>query len=349
MGAKQVLLSADDITYYLLPGGTGEFSRNGQAITDTIFGQTYKSELTGPISWGINANAIYKGYVGYQATIKKIGSPTVAAGEAFTLVSGKTYQINNVAKRVWDRTYASFKVKDNGVDHTVDVVSVDYLFGKVTFASTYTVIGPVTADVTYFPMTAIAAFTGFTLTQTVEPIKDTDIPTLQANGGYDTHSPGLKTVSLDLPSVFSATNAWPAALAARTEYIVEINPDGLGDTGTLARGFFRLMTERQSGAVGALEEESLTFVLSVPYQSTIAVAKPFGWQHGGSSPLPTAIRKALDAFENDTKIYGKYLYDGAAGYKGRSVIASVTLAGGMDTPNTFTVNLSGDGAITPIP
>lgn len=350
MSSKQVLLSADDVTYYLLPGGTGDLSSQGQAIDDTIFGQTYKSESTGPINWTMSANAIYKGYLGYQAVLKKTGTGTTAGAEAFTLVSGKTYQINTASKQIWDRTYASFKVYDNAVDHTADVLEVDYLFGKVTFKSTYVVGGPVTADIKYLATTALASFTGYTLTMTANAIKDTDIPTLQANGGYDSHSPGLKTVSIDLPSVFASSNAWRAALIARAEYIIEINPDGLGvAAGSMARGFFRLMSDKQAGNVGALETETLQFALNVPYQNSPGVAKPFGWSHGSASPLPTAVRKALDAFEADTQVYGKYLQDGTNGYKGGAVVTNISLSGGMDSPNAFTVNLQGDGALTAVP
>src|SRR5256885_1059027 len=128
MAVKQVSVSSDDITYSLLPGSQGEISRDGAVIDDTIFGQTYKSGLTGPITWKLTANAVYKGFSGYQATLKKPGTSTNSVGEACTLVSGKTYQINNTAHRILDRSFATV-VKDNGVNHNVDVASVDYLFG----------------------------------------------------------------------------------------------------------------------------------------------------------------------------------------------------------------------------
>lgn len=350
MAAKQVLISSDDVTYSLVPGSGGEFTREGQAITDTILGQTYKSSITGPVTWGINVDAIYKGFAGYVAKILKPGTPTVAVGEAFTLVSGKTYRINNVAKRVWSRTVA-IVVKDNAVVHTADVASYDPLFGTVTFAAAYTVTGPVTADVTYIPMAAISKHTSYTLNQTSDPIKTSDMPALQANSGWDTFIAGLKTVNIELPNVFAAADGWHAALAARTEYVIEINPDGLGEAaGSIARGYFRLTSDSQSGNVGALEEETLHFELNVPIQQTGPLLdRPFGWIHAAASPIPVAIQKALTAWQTDTNAFGKYLHDGTNGWKGAVVVNNVTLTGGMDTPNVFQANMTGSGAPSVVP
>ena len=269
MAAKRIEISADDVTYALLPGGGGELTRDGQVIEDTILGQTYKSGFTGPITWGLNADAIYKGFAGYMAKLLKPGTPTAMAAEATTFVSGKTYRITAATKRIIDRS-AALTVFDAAVDHTADVESVDFLFGTVTFKSTYTVGGAVTVTGTYLPMTTLAKFTSYTLNQTAEPIKTSDMPALQANGGWDTFIAGLKSVSLDLPTVFASADAWHTALTTRAEYVIEVNPDGagLGATGSVARGFFRLMTAPQSGDVGALEEQTLHFELSVPLQAT---------------------------------------------------------------------------------
>lgn len=346
--AKRIDLSLDDVTYRLLPGGTGEIMRDGVAIEDTIFGQTYRSEITGPIAWGINANAIYKGYPGYVATLKKPGTPTTAAGEACTLVSGKTYQISDTTKRIWDRS-AGIVVYDGAVDHTADVDTVDYLFGTVTFKAAYTVGGAVTVDIDYFPMVNLGQFTGFTLTMTADAIRDSDIPTLAANGGFHTHIPGLKTVSLEVPTVFSSSDDWPTALESRGEYLLELNPDGLGATnGSLARGFFRLITQRQSGDVGALEEETLTFSLNVPYLSNPGLTTPFGWQHAGASPMPQALQDAFTRWLADTTIYARYLHDGTNGWKGQGVLTNLSLTAGMEAMNVFTCNLQMSGAPTTV-
>lgn len=344
MAAKTISLSADDVTYHLLPGGTGEINRDGAVIEDTIFGQTYKSGFTGPINWGISANAIYKGFAGYLAKLLKPGVSTAMTDEATTLVSGKTYRITNATKRVINRAIAVV-VEDNAVDHTADVESINFLFGEVTFKAAYTPTGPITITGEYFPLVTLSKYTGYTLNMTADAIRDSDMPALQLNNGYHTHRPGLKMVNIELPNVFNGSDDWPSALDDRGEYVIEINPDGTGVNGSFARGFFRLMSARQSGNVGALEEENLRFELNVPIQNTgPSITAPFGWFHAVGSPIPNAIKTALDRMLADQTLYARYLHDGVAGWKGQGVLTSMSLSSGMEAPNAFSVGLSMSGA-----
>lgn len=350
MAAKLISVSSDDVTYFTLPGSQGEISREGAVIDDTIFGQSYRSSMTGIIGWQMNANAIYKGFPGYLTTLKKPGASTAFNDEASTLVSGKTYQIDDLTKRVWNRNGGAFVVKDNAVDHTADVESIDYLFGKVTFKSAYVVAGPVTISGFYYPTIDLGKAMSYSLTMTANAIRDTNFPGAAANGGYNTHRPGLREVALELPAVFDAADAWPAALDSRGEYIIEINPDALGNNGSLCRGFFRLMSQRQAGNVGELEEETINFRLNVPVSSTaIGIDVPFSWQHHANSPIPAAIKTLMDAWLGETKPFMKYLPDGAIGVKGTGVVTSLSLSGGMETANTFAVSIVGDGALAATP
>jgi len=349
MGAKTIQLSADDITYYTLPGSQGELSREGAQVEDTIFGQTYNSNMTGILGWNINANAVYKGFPGYLATLKKPGTSTVMTADAMTLVSGKTYQITNAAKRIINRAVA-VSVLDNAIVHTADVLSIDYLFGKVTFKAAYTPTTPITITGQYFPTIDLAKATSYTLTQTGRPIRTTNFPAAAANSGYNTFIPGLRQVAIELPAVFDAADNWDATLAARAEMIIEVNPDGVGKS--YGRGFFRLVTDRQAGNVGELEEETLSFQLSVPIEASpnlaLAIQAPFSWHHESTSLIPEAIKKALTAFLDETLIYAKYLPDGIAGWKGSGVVSNITLSGGMETPNAFAVGITGSGAMTDV-
>lgn len=347
MAAKSLSISADDITYYGLPGSQAEISREAATPDDTIYGESFKSTFPAILGWSLQGNAVYKGFAGYQATVKKVGTSTTFTTQATTLVSGKTYQITDTTKRIWDRTTVP-TVFDNAIDHTADVESIDFLYGKVTFKSTYTVTGPVTVTGKSFPTTAVGSIKGFTLTQNADAIDNSDYATVQANGGYKTHQPGLRTVSVELPGVFKAINGMVALLESRAEVIIEINPDGNGKS--LCRGFFRPINQRQSGNVGALEEENVTFNLSVPIQSTgPASAAPFAWSHASDSPIPTGIKTALTAWEEESLIYAKYLHDGTNGYKGQGVITSMTLSSSMEGLNTFAVNIQGSGATTAVP
>jgi hypothetical protein len=54
----------------------------------------------------------------------------------------------------------------------------------------------------------------------------------------------------------------------------------------------------------------------------------------------------LDRFLADLPVYGKYLHDGVAGWKGQGVLTSLSLTAGMESVNTFAVNIQGSGAPT---
>lgn len=342
--AKLVRVSDDGGTnWYTLPGGSGEWNDEADQIDDTIFGATFESNEAGLITWTANANALYKGFAGYVADVKKVGTTTATTDEGCTLVSGKTYQIDDTAKRVWDRAN-TVTVYDNAADHTADVVDINYLFGQVTFDSGYTVTGAVTVDVNYFSMANIASASSFTLTQTCAPIDQTDFDTAQANGGYRVFTPGLRTIALDIGGFYASANDWFTEIANRSEVIIEINPDGSGLS--TARGFFRLVTRAQSGDVGALEEENLTFSLNVPQQAKLS--NVFNWQHGGATTLAQAIQVCLTSFIDQTLIDVSYAPEGLGelGYDGSAMVADISLSSGLDAMNEFTSNFQGSGQPT---
>jgi len=352
--AKAIQISTDDVTYVTLPGSQGTFSAEGEAIDDTILGQTFTSNQTGLISWSVSSDAIWKGFAGYIAEIKKVGTATSTTGEAMTLVSGKTYQIDATTKRIWDRS-ATVTVYDNAVDHTADVANIDYLFGKVTFNSSYTVTSPVTVDVDYFPTAVIGCANSYTLTQSADTIDDTCFNTAQANGGKRTYSSGLRTVSVELTGTYTpvaAPDDFKSILSNRDEVIIEIDP--AGDGSSIARGFFKLASQEQGGSVGALEEETLMFNLYVPDETVNPeVAIPFAWSHTGSTTLNTAIRNLLNSWEQELNTYYvQYLPSGTPGQspldgvKGQFVVTDVSLAGDLGSMNVFTAELQGTGGWT---
>jgi hypothetical protein len=344
--AKRVRISPDDgVTFYTFPGNTAELTREGQDLKDTIFGQNYESGMTGLFSAAISANGLYKGYAGYMAVIKKSGSSTVFTDEATTLVSGKTYKITNAVKNVWNRAVAVV-VEDGGVAiDAADIESIDYLHGRVTLDSGYTPSGAITFTGAYFPMTQVAKGRSYNLTQTANAIDNSTFETVQANGGYRTFEPGLKTVKLGLTGVYATSNAFEALLAARAEAVIEINADGQGKS--IARGWFRPMSLGQSGDVGDLEEQTLDFTLAVPDQEDIIL--PFSWLHDATSTLNRAIKEALLAWQNDTATVVDYLPDGTNGFEADAIVTDLSLSGGMEAMNEFTVKfqLSGAPAVTP--
>jgi hypothetical protein len=343
MGAKKVQISPNAGTnWYTFPGDKGEKHNDATGIKDTILGQLFQSEQTGMINWTITSNGLYKGFAGYVAKILKSGTPTTFTAEATTLVSGKIYKITSTIKNVWDRT-TTVVVSDGGtpiVSPATNIVSIDYLFGIVTLASGYTPSGAITFAGKYLPMTQVAKANGFTLTQTSTTVDDTVFETAQANGGYSIFDYGLRTVSLALKGIFASSNGFEALLAARSEMVIEINPDG--GSKSVGRGWFKEMSVAQSGNVGELEAQDLSFTLSVPDQSDILV--PFSWTFDPATTLNRAIREAILAWETGTLTMVNYLPDGATGTKGSAVVTDVTLTGGLDVMNDFAIKFQGSDA-----
>lgn len=335
--AKRVRVSADDITFHTLPGMSGEFNDEGEQIDDTIFGQTFSSTQPGLISWTLNAQAFYKGFAGYVASLKSSGTSTAMTAEAMTLVSGKTYRITDATKDVWDYTKA-LTVLDNAVAvSAANILSINWIFGQVTFVPSYTVVGPVTVTGFYLPLTEVSRASSFTLTQTTETIDKTDFAIARANDGYRVFEPGLRTVSLELGGFYDAADAVWEILEGRQEAVIEINPDGSGLS--KARGIFKLVTRNQSGDVGALEEQSRTFNLSVPENIDII----FNWVHDPDTTLSLAIRVLLDAFINQTLPYVRYEPEGEGEliHSGQAVLTDVSLSSGLDAMNEFTADFQG--------
>lgn len=347
--AKRIRVSDDSgVNYYTLPGNTGSVSDEAGEIDDTIFGQDFGSTQTGLIQWTIEANGLFKGFAGYVATIKKSGTPTAFTDEAMSLVSGKTYKITDATKNIWDRN-AAVTFEDAGTPiAAADIEQINYLYGTVTFVGTYVPTGAITAATgSYLPTTTLGCANGFTLTQTANANDNTCMDTAKANDGMHTYEYGLKTVSLDLNGIYKAANGLRALLLSRAELIIEVNPDGNGKT--VARGFFKPINRGQSGDVGDIEQETSTFNLSVPDDPESLMPYPFGWQIAADSTLSIAVQKCLTAWENKELVLVQYLADGTNGFEGDAVITDLSLAGGLEVMNEFTVNFQGSDTTTAVP
>jgi len=340
--SKSVAVSDDaGSTYSTLPGNAGELNNEAGTMDDTIFGQTFQSNESGLINWGVNAQAFYKGFAGYQAKLKKQGTSTTMTTEAMTLVAGKTYKITAATKNIWDPA-GVFTVFDGGVDHTADVLSINYLFGQVTFKAAYTPTGAITVTGKYFTTVALGNAQAFTLTQTAEAVDNSAFDTVQANGGYRIFTSGLRTVGLELSGFYNITAAYRAALQSRSTIIIEIDPAGTG--ASVARGFFKPVTDNQNGDVGALEEETISFVLQVPSTDYL----PFSWDHTSGTTLHASIKKVITAWLTQVPIMVKYLYDGTNGVSGNAIVTNMSLSSGLDKMNEFALEFQGTGVQTTV-
>jgi len=352
MAAKKVRISNDGgSTWADLPGSQASFNNEAEGIDDTILGNTYNSSEIGLLTWTISSDGVFKGFAGYLAELKKVGSTTAFTTEACTLVSGKTYSIDDAAKEIWDRS-VTIVVWDNGSPVAAsDILSFDYLYGQVTFVSTYSVTGPVTLNSgSYFPTVAIGKGNAYTLTMTADAIDTSDFATTQANSGNRTFSPGLRTVGLEINGIFDSTENAKADLTARNELIVDIDP--AGDGSSIARGFFKIVSTEQGGSVGALEEETVTFNLTVPDDAKMAYV--FNWRHSNTT-LNLAIQYAITSWISELNTYDvQYLPTGVEGEsplngaEGNMMLTDISLSGGLSNINVFNIEMTGTGAYTEV-
>lgn len=351
--AKRVRVSDDDVTYYTLPGNSGEMiDENGQLI-DTVFGQDFESNESGIQNWQLNANALYKGFAGYQVTLKKTAvSSTAMTAEAMSLVSGKTYSIDDTSKEIWDIEADSLDILDNAVSvAAADVESIDYLNGQVTFTASYTPTTPITVTGHYYATAAVAKAREYTLTQNAVAIDQTALEDAQANNGNSIFCYGLKTIGLDIQGIYAAASSFRALLTGRTLFVIEIAPEG-ALTGSYFRGFFKLTGRNQSGDVGALEEEGLTFTLNIPQDDVTYPDKllvPGKWIHPAGTQLNIAVQQVLNAWEGSLDIWLEYLPDGTNGWAGIGIVTDCTMSGGIGAMNEFAANFQGDGEATATP
>ena len=340
--AKRIKISAtENGTYYTLPGNSAELSNENGELEDTIFGQNFSSSESGIGSWTVTTNALFKGFAGYIVSLKKSGLTTAFVDDAMTLVSGKTFQITAGSKRIWD-TAVAVTFKDNGVAvPAADVETVNYLTGTVTFTAGHAVTGPIVVSGSYLPTAEIAGSKSFTLTMTSEAIDTTDIPTAKANGGFKTFDPGLNTASYELSGIYKSSNDNIANLIARLPLVVEVNPDNQGKA--VARGIFKYLSQNQSGDVGALEEETVTLNLAVP--DIEKAAAPFAWIFDPTTTLNMGVQIMLNAWLNQSKVWVQYLPDGLTGHTGEAVVTDISLGGGLEAMNEYSVTLQGSGAV----
>ncbi len=352
--------------FHTLPGNTGELRNEAGELVDTIFGQDYASTQPGVITWSITGNALIKGFAGYVATIRRMGEPVpkdavamkaIAADASRGIIANTVFEISAAADKgaPWDLNATPvFKTGTTTLAANL-VESIDYLLGRVTFTSPQTTAPSFTGNI-HTVSDLIAGANSFTLTQTTDAIDITDMAITSQNGGFRVMRPGLKTVSLELSGFFvpqkttgpiegtvivqEGQSADITRLINRGQYIVEISPDGGG--ATIARGYFRITNQSQSGAVGEQEEQSLTMQLNVPDSDDKLVA-PFRWFFGLDSTVNPALITAVNAWQDNQLVIANYLHDGVNGIAGESVVADISLSGGLEAMNEFAVTLSGSG------
>ncbi len=352
MAAKTVKIALTDSgsSFNTLPGNTADLNREGNQIDDTIFGQIFESMQPGLINWGVSSNALYKGFAGYVATLKKQGISTSFTSEAMDLVSGNLYKMNDATKNLWDKDVALIFYDGSSGTPVIpagNIKTINHLIGQVEFLGSET--APITVDGSFRPLSAFGKANSFNLAQTASTIDTTAFEDAQANSGFNIFEQTLLSVNLEMSGFYRVTNDFNQLLIDRAEIVIEINPDG--DNLSFCRGYFKMSTDNQTGDVAGSETESVTFVLNVTEGLGLGTveAAPFIWVHEAGSTLSQAIQDLLTAWQNQAEVQVQYLPDGVAGYQGNCNVTDISLAGGVEIMNEFTVALQGTGKVSVFP
>lgn len=202
----------------------------------------------------------------YATTIKVSGTSTAFTTEACTLVSGKTYQITDTAKRIWDPN-TDIRVFDNSVEVTDDanIESYDMLFGKVTFASGYTPTTPITITGAYMPMHAVSQPKEFSLNISHNLLNGNYF---RASGTDQIRLAGLRDCSgsigriedglVDIDTGGGTLRMWDI-LTNKVPVVLEIVFGGSASNDMTFRGWIMLENDEIGGDVDALIESTLAF------------------------------------------------------------------------------------------
>ena len=207
---------------------------------------------------------------GYLTTVEITGASVSMTAEAMTGSGAGPYQVT-AAKRVFDAS-AALTFKDNGVTiSSGDILSIDYLLGKVTFTGSK--VGPITVDGAYLPRLTLAESRSADLTLTADEL-DT---TVFNSTGWRSSVQGLKQASGTVESLtLIITDLDPGAgsrklsdlFANGTRIVMSLIPGGSGDIYRFYASLFEL------GEGAAVEDLVNT---SIPYVSQSVQAANGDW------------------------------------------------------------------------
>lgn len=341
MSAKLVQVrNVGDTEWLTLPGNTADINITKESVDDSVFGSVFVSNFPTLKSWNTSANAMLRGTAGYNAQIKRAGTPTAVEDvELDNEVNGGFY-VSNRAQSLWDYNSA-VTIKDGAQEvDAADIEYIDYLQGGVVFVSDFTPTGTITADFSYKGTSTICFATSFDLGQTLNTEDTTDFCAANANGGWSVFSPQQLEVDLSLDGFYSDSSDFYQDIINDDEIIIEL--DLTGDGKTVARGYFRASDLSESGDVGSTETSSISYTLAVP----LNVVRPFSYYIEENSLMPAAVEVCLAAWEARTPIEFRYKADGAAVENvGEAYVTDASLSNSVTELNTYSLSFQGTDAL----
>lgn len=196
---------------------------------------------------------------GYASHFYKEGTPTGTTGEALGLVSGKTYRITDRAKRLLDPTVA-ITVYDNAAPvSAANIESIDLLFGKVTFDAGYSIVGAITMDATYIPLSLVAVAKSFGLSTDAGLVENTTfVGSADPAYGYKTRQATIGDYSLTFSLWDDETAEFEANVSAGDRLVFVIGPGNDPASADVTHLRARCVFESfdRSAEVGGLLEDS---------------------------------------------------------------------------------------------
>jgi hypothetical protein len=348
MAAKIIAVSSDNATWYNFPGSSGDLSLDGASADDSIFGAKFKSSQATLLSWTASTNSFYKGKSGYQAIIRKYGTPTSQTANGATLTgSGTAWKVTLPTNTYMDPA-SPIVIKDTvegggGVLSNDLIQSINYFTGDIVLNTSKAL-----TSVDYYSISAadLVVAREFSLTMSAETVDTTTFSEAQANLGYQTFTYGMRTVGVDLSGFQSNSSGFKALVSNRSPLIIEIKPavDTTTTNESVAVGIFKAISTGQSGDVGGNEDENITFELNVPEK----VSVPFKWTHGNTALIPQAVQEVITAWDNGSALYVKYAADGSTGHKGAVVVTDCSMSASVDGITEFSFSFQGTGALSAI-
>lgn len=340
MATKTFEVSPDDLTWATIPGNDASVDFNGNQLDTTVFGSDFNSSIMGIIEHSFSGNAMFRKTAGYNGTIRGVGTATSFTDEPTTLTGGY-YVIDDITKSIFDHNEIVLVEDDNVPVDPSNIAEIDYLFGKIKFVDTYTVVGNITVSGDYLPTATLGCFQSFDLTQSSDTIETGCFEGVKANGGYQSYKPTLRDVAVSASGFYQTDSTFIQTLIAREIIVIEIDIEGDGKS--VCRGYFTLITDGLSGGTGGDETESLEFSLSVPEG-----VKPFSWYFAPDTNAPKGLVYIINAWENKTNVYYRYRPEGANGatYKAQAVITDCSISTSVDGIAEASVSGQGTGGVT---
>lgn len=192
----------------------------------------------------------------FSCAVKQTGIAVALSGEATTSLGGDVYQVTDTAKRILDPDTV-ITVYDGVTPIADTAVTVDYLFGKVSLASTPA--GAVTIDGAYLPTFAVAEARGFELSFSAPALDST---LMAASTTARTRTAGLKDLTGSISGLDPLTTDLDTGVVphddflAGTRRVIEVT---FPTSGQIFRAFVRFAGVDESANYDGLLEATLNF------------------------------------------------------------------------------------------